>query len=81
MDSPQINIGGDLAIGQRTVEMFWAGFRNVQVANAVKVLVLDRRVPTSPCLIGFLGSDVFHHLLPGPRQQFGISTVEINPRQ
>ena len=29
----------------------------------------------------FLGDDVFHDLLPGPRCQLGISPVEIHPRQ
>jgi hypothetical protein len=81
VNAPQINIAGHLAIRQCTVEMFRAGFRHAQVADAVKIPVLDRRVPPPPRLIHFLCDDVFHHLLPGPRGQFGISAVEIHPRQ
>jgi len=77
----QINIRGHFAIGQRTVEMFRSCFRHAQVADAVKVFIFDCRVPTSACSIRFLGNDVFHHFLPRPGGQFGISTVEIHSCQ
>jgi hypothetical protein len=64
MNPPQINIGGHLAIGQRPVEMFRTSFRHVQVADAVKILVLDGDFPAPPGFICFLGNDVFHYLLP-----------------
>ena len=81
VNPPQIYIAGHFAIGQRPVEMFRAGFRHAQIADAVKIPVLDCRVPPPPRLIRFLGDDVFHHLLPRPRCQLGISAVEIHPRQ
>ena len=81
VNPPQINIGGHLAIGQRPVEMLRAGFRDRQIADAVEIPVLDGHFPAPPRFIRFLGDDVFHHLLPGPRGQFGISAVEIHPRQ
>ena len=75
MNAPQINIGGHLAIGQRPVEMFRAGFGHAQVADAIKIPVLDRHFPAPPRLIRFLGDDVFHHLLPRPRCQLGSAPL------
>ena len=73
--------GGHLAIGQCLVEMFRAGFGNVQVADAVEIPILDCCFPPPPRLIRFLGDDVFHHFLPRPRCQFRIGGVEIHPCQ
>jgi len=81
VNAPQIDIGGHFAIRQRPVEMFRAGFGDAQITNAVKIPVFDCRFPAPPRLIHFLGDDVFHHLLPRPRGQLGISAVEIHPRQ
>ena len=81
MYPPQINIRGDFAVSQGPVEMFRAGFTDGQIADAVKILVFDGRLPTPPRLILFIGDDVSHDLLPCPRRQLGISTVEIHPRQ
>ena len=61
--------------------MFRAGFADGQVADAVKIPVLDGDFPTPPCLILFLGDDVFHDILPRPRCQLRIGSVEINLRQ
>jgi hypothetical protein len=81
VNAPQINIGGDFTIRQRTVVMLRAGFADVQVTDAIKILVFDGCFPASSRLISFLGNDIFHHLLPRPRGQLGISAVEIHPRQ
>jgi hypothetical protein len=75
VNAPQIDIGGHLAIGQRPVEMLRSCLRHAQVADAIEIPVLDRRFPSPPRLIQFLGDDVFHHLLPRPRCQLGISAV------
>ena len=81
MNSPEINIRGHFAIRQRTVEMFRTSFRHRQPPDAVEILVLDGNFPSPQSFILFLGYDVVHHVLPGPRCQFGISGIEVNPRQ
>lgn len=81
MNPPKINIAGHLSIGQHPVEMLRARFANVQATDAVKIPILDSDFPAPPCLIGFLGHDVFHDFLPSARGQLGIGGVEIHPRQ
>jgi hypothetical protein len=78
---PQINIGGDFAVGQGPVEMLRAGFADGQVADAIKILFFDGRLPTPTSFVLFLGDDVLQYILPGSHCQFGISAVEIHPRQ
>jgi len=75
VNPPQIDIGGHLAVGQHPVEMFRAGFADRQMADAVKVFVFDGDVPAPARFILFLGDDVFHHVLPCPRGQLGISAI------
>jgi hypothetical protein len=81
VNTPQINIGGDFAIGQGPVEVFRAGFADGQATDTVEVFVFDSDFPTPQGFVLFLGDNVIHHLLPCPRCQFGISAVEIHPRQ
>jgi len=81
VNPPQEHIAGHLAIGQRPVKMLGAGFRHAQAANAVKILILDGRVPAQPRIVLLFGDEMIHDLLPGPSCQFGIGGVEVNPRQ
>jgi hypothetical protein len=81
VNPPQINIRGHFAISQRPVEMFRAGFSDVQASDAVKILVFDGGLPAFKRFIRFFGDDIFHHVLPRPCRQFGICGVQVNSGQ
>jgi hypothetical protein len=61
--------------------MFWTGFTNMQITDAIEIPIFDGGLPAFEGVIRFLGDDVLHHILPGPGREFRISRVQINPRQ
>jgi len=77
----EVNVGGDFAVGQGAVEMFGPGLRDRQVADAIKVLVVDGDFPAPPGLVGFLADDVVHDFLPGAGGQVRIGAVHVDARQ
>jgi hypothetical protein len=81
VDAAEVNVGGDFTIRQGAVEMLRSGLGDREVAEAGEVLVLDRDFPAAAGFTGLLGDDIFHHLLPGARAEFGVGTVDVHAGQ
>jgi len=78
VNASEINISGHLPIFERSQEMIGTGFDQRQIADAIKVLIIDGDRPSSESLFIFLLHNLFHDILPGSRDEFGVAGREIS---